>query len=75
MAGQARGLEQTYYSGTKMDNYRDRFMSPQAQALISKYYPSKVGEQPASGGTNGTAKSSAATHRYNPATGKVEAIQ
>lgn len=39
MAGQAAGLEQSYRAGTELPNYRDRFLTPPAKALIDKYYP------------------------------------
>ena len=45
MAGQAYGIEQSYVAGTGLQNYRDRFATPAAKALMDKYYP---GGKPAS---------------------------
>lgn len=49
MAGQAHGLEQRYKAGTGLDNYRDRFQTPRAKALLDQYYPAD-GSSPAGAG-------------------------
>lgn len=55
MAGQAHGLEQRYKAGTGLDNYRDRFQTPRAKALLDQYYPKD--DNGVSTGTGGNAGS------------------
>lgn len=53
MAGQAHGLEQSYYAGTRLPDYRDRFLTPEAKKLVDNYYPQRIGTQQSGAAASG----------------------
>lgn len=67
VGGKVQGLFQKYKTATGQDLPVSQFFDQPTQQRLQRFG--------VTGGQQGSAPSSAATHRYNPATGKIEAIQ